>query len=191
MNKLLIVWFGALTCVGVACGGSDGGGAAGSSGTSAAGASSSGAAGTGGAGASGAPAGQCSPGDTYKFDDQFNQKLTQCLGYTSTSPGFPSDPGVTVQQLELPGGLVAGKAFALSADVNVGGPLDFEVWGSTGFCGEAEELLYKAPAVSGPVCITLIPKAAHGNVLTVMAGSADTDFVFRSFTVCPNGSCPK
>jgi hypothetical protein len=207
MKRPLVMLLGSLTLgLGVACSSSDGGGAAGSPGT--AGSGTAGAPGTagsssagGGSGGSSAGTGnggstapeQCAPGTTHTAAALFDHQLTQCLNYSSNAAGFPNASGgseLDVEQLELPGGLVAGKPFALSVTMGLMGSSDFELWGSTGFCGAPEELLYKAPAMNGSICITLMPKAAHSNVLTVMAGNY-TSFGYGSFTVCPMGSCPK
>ncbi len=206
--KAALVCLGAVLFGVVACGSSDGGGGSGGSanggfnfggasgsGASGAGSSSGGASGAAAAGApaGGAPAGgQCSPGVTHTADNQFDQKLTQCIGYKSTASGFPTDPDITVDQLELGAPLVAGTPFAISAEfLHISENVSWELWGSDGFCGAAEEQLYKQPISTGPACAYVTPKANHNALLFVIAGPSNISYGFESITICPNGTCGK
>ncbi|HWZ93238.1 MAG TPA: hypothetical protein VNW92_30470 [Polyangiaceae bacterium] len=152
-----------------------------------------GGAGTAGAPAGGAPGGgQCSPGTTHTAENMYDQKLTQCLGYKSTAAGFPTTTYVIVDQLELTGSLTAGKPYAISTDLaHVSENVGWEIWGADGFCGPAEEQLYKSPVTTGPACAAFTPKANHNAMLLVITGPSDISYGYASLTDCPNGTCGK
>ena len=193
-------WLGLLSCgVLAACSsGANDGGTAGSGGTAGGLGAASGAAGkaadNGGAqaagGASAQGSGHCAPGVSHLANNNFDNQLDECPTLASVPPGWPNTPFVDYSMLTLPGGLTAGQPYTLSIEAQYSAGTELQVWGSS-FCEAPSELLYHAPTVSGPLCITLQPQASHTAVLAVITGPSDTTYAIGTFTPCPMGSCSK
>lgn len=124
----------------------------------------------------------------------FDNHVFVCYNFTSDLPDWPTQPFVDVRELDVLGGMTAGKPYVLSIQMGASPGQTFEVWGagsgSSGTCNDAGELLYRGAAQTGPLCLTLQAKQDHVRLLMVMSGQDTQGYGYASFTECPAGTCP-
>ena len=166
-------------------------GGAGASGTGGA-AGSSGLAGA--AGASTPPmGGECAPSAFAERPFALTGGVTTSCGLdTNDEHRLPNPASLFVSSMALPTPTTAGQKFAFTLDAAASGPLNTEVWGADGVCGDAQELLWFAPFVSGTYCAEFTPSAAYSHVLLVTRPLASGNSLsgYQGISLCPGGACP-
>jgi hypothetical protein len=189
----------------VACGTSDppdsvGAGGSGGGGSAQAGNPSGGSGGVGGGVAGTAPGGtggtqtapvgqHCDGGDIISTP-YFSGVSSDCFGDVL---GFdlPNPHDISVDDIVLPAALTPGVTSAVSFEMQGGGPIDIELWGTDAQCGKAKELLWKAPLTSKILCAELTPTMATTHLLFVLRRRDGGNFLsnVKSLGMCVGGSC--
>lgn len=117
------------------------------------------------------------------------KSVRNCHGYNASKYGIP--PGsIVVREIYLPTPVGPTNAYPISMRVDYAVPGDvLELWGTNALCGQAGELLYSAPMVSGSIlCATLRPATgAYESVLMVWRGS--TEGGISEPMSCVEGTC--
>lgn len=151
--------------------------------------SASGGSSAGSSGAGGNSAGKCSPGETIPSGLAYPDPLQNCgfmgKGELANVQGF-------YRSIKLPKPLAPGAQFSFSVDVSMLGPGTMELWGGSGECGEAHEMLATVtfPVGGGDMkvrCMNAAPKAGtYPYLIWVLHGAGN----FGDVTLCPDVACP-
>jgi hypothetical protein len=176
---------------GAGSGGSSGDGNAVGGAATLGGSSAAGAAVSAGSGGKAAPAGTHCEGGMVVQSPFFSGVSSDCFG-DRLAFDLPNPTDVTIDDIVLPAPLTPGAPSAVSLEIEGGGKLNVELWGTDAACGKAKELLWVGPLAAKISCAAFTPSLPHSHLLFVLRPIDGGEFIsnLKAVGLCGGGSCP-